>query len=515
MNENTRIAKNSFILYFRLLVTTFVGLYTSRIVMLELGISSYGLYSVVGGVVAMLNVMSTSMISTSNRFLAIELGKKGNGDLNSVFNALLIIHVLFAFILFAIVEIAGIWYVNNFLKIDSGSVSDALFVLHFSTLSAMVSTISIPYQGLLTANEKFNVKAGIDVVSALLSLISVLLLSIYSGNKLRLYSTYIFIIQLVIAVSYYGFVRRDFAKQITWKINRDWRVYKLISSFFGWQLFYVFGSVGARQGGNMIINLFFGTSLNATFSIASKVNEFVYSFVKNLNMAAIPQIMKSYSSGNNDRSLQLVYSLSKLTYFIMLLPTIPILLSIDVILILWLKVVPPLTSIFVVLRVVHGLISCLESGFDAIIDATGRIRFAKIMFSVLFMLTVPLTYFSFSYGFPAYGITVFYIVAEFLYLVFQLFIMKSLAGFSLHRYFVETIIPVLVVTLSLIPFFVLKVFLLNNAVYAILLSVAAFFVAIFVIYFFGMKSQERVYVDVLFAKSYDMIINKFHKIKTK
>lgn len=494
MNENKIIAKNSIILYFRLLITTVIGLYASRIILLELGIENFGLYSIVGGIVAMMNLMNTSMIATSNRYIAVEIGIKQKDNLNKVFNTLLVIHLFFSILLLIIVEFAGVWYVKNYLNVDVTKISDALFVLHISAISAVIGTVIIPFQGLITAHEKFNVRAAIEIISSILNLGVVLLLVFQTGNKLRTYAMYILIVQLIIAMMYYIYCKYKYSKLIKWKINKNKDDYISISKFFSWQLIYVVGSVGSIQGGAIIINLFFGTLLNAAFGVASKVNEFVFSFVRNMNQAAIPQIMKNYSGGNQERSLNLIYKLSKLTFFIMLIPATPIILSIDSILLFWLKEVPKYTSIFIILRIIHGLICCLESGFDATIDATGKIRKTKMIFSILFLSTLPVVYLLFKLGFPPFTITMIYIGAELLFLWTQTKILSTLTDFKMSKYLVETILPVFLVTIFLIPQYFLHNLFGVGLINIISISLISVFLTLITIFYIGLNNEERLII---------------------
>jgi len=503
MSDNRILAKNSIILYFRLLVTMVIGLYAYRIVLLELGADNFGLYAVVGGIVAMLNFLNTTMIATSNRYIAVEIGKGQEGNLNKVFNTLLVIHIFLAVLLIGIIELVGVWYVKNHLNVDLSKIAAALFVLHLSAISAIVATVIVPYQGLITAYERFDVRASIEILNSLLNLGVVMLLWFHSGDKLRAYALYVLIVQISIALIYFIYCRYNYQEMVIWKINREKDDYKGVSQFLGWHLVYVVGSVGAREGGALIMNLFFGTVLNASFAVASRVFEFVFSFVKNLNQAALPQIMKSYSAGNEERSLMLIYQLSKFTFFIMLIPAVPIILSIDTILVLWLKEVPPYTAVFVLLRIVHGLISCLESGFDGTIDATGRIRKTKLFYSIIFLSALPISYLLYCMNFPPYTIAVTYILAELVFLILQTQILANLTEFSLSDYFAKTILPVCLVTLLIMPQYFLRKLFGSGFIPFLSISSVSLVFTITTIYFFGLNSQERAIIKgntVIFPK---------------
>jgi len=254
---------------------------------------------------------------------------------------------------------------------------------------------------------------------------------------------------------------------------------------------YIAGNVGARQGSDLIVNLFFGTVLNAAFAISTKVNDFVFSFVKNLNQAAVPQIIKSYSGGNESRSLTIIYRLSRYTFFIMLIPAVPIILSIDSILVLWLKKVPPFTAWFVVLRIIHGLISCLESGFDAAIDATGKIRRTKITFSVIFLSILPLLYFLYKSGFPPYTVTILFITGEIIFILFQINILKSITEFNLSEYFLKTLMPVFLVVILLLPQYFIRMLGGESFFSLIFISFLSIIITTLTIFIIGLDNWER------------------------
>jgi O-antigen/teichoic acid export membrane protein len=508
MTENKVLFKNSMIMYARLIITTIIGLYASRVVLQELGTDGFGLFTVVGGLVVMLNMLNTTMISTSNRFLAIEIGKAVNSSINKVFNSLLVIHLAFSLVLVLIVELIGVWYVKNYLNIDAAKIQDALFILQVTTIGAVFNTLAIPYQGLITAHEKFNTRAVLEIAQSVLNLLSVSALVLFSDNKLRYYAFFVFVIQLIISVSYFLYCRIVFRKQTAWKFNVEKSDYVEITKFFTWQLVYVGGSVGSNQGGSLIMNHFFGTSLNAAFGVAQRVNEFIFSFVRNLNQVAVPQIMKDFSGGSQQRALQLIYSLSKYTFFIMLIPSIPIILTIDSVLEIWLTIVPPFTAIFIILRIVHGLISCLESGFDANIDASGKIRSTKLFFTVVFLLTLPVIYFIYKAGFAPYYISIVFIVAEVVFLLFQISVLLKITKFKLIDYWKLTLMPVLNVILVLSPLFFIDSFSKNHWTNLITLSMFSISVTCIVIYIVGLNRSEKSILN-------SNVIRYFHKFAKK
>lgn len=500
MSENKRIVKNSIILYARLLITIIIGLYSSRIILLELGVEDFGLYAVVGGIVSLMNLLSTTMVTTSIRFIAVEIGKKENKNPNKIFNSLLLLHITLSLVLLLVAETLGVWYVKNYLNAAIEKIPDALFVLRLSTFAAVIDSIIMPFQGLITVHEKFSFKALIENTHSLLHLGVVFLLIFHTGNKLRAYAMYVLVVHLFVALAYFLYSRLKYAEIVKWKVNRNWNDYKSVSKFFGWQMVYVVGAVGSRQGGAIILNLFFGTALNAAFGIANRVNEFILSFGRNLNQAAVPQIMKSYSGDNQERSLMLIYKLSKFTFFIMLIPGVPILLSIDSILVLWLKEVPKYTASFVVLMMFSGLLISLVNPLDVTIDASGEIGKTKTIYTLLSLSSLPAAYFLFKLKFPPFSITLLVIFAQIIFIAVQARILTTLTNFKISDYFSKTLLPVGIVTLLVLPQFFLRFVFSEGIVNLFLISLISLFLTIITIYLAGLNKEEKMII-------YSIIVN--------
>jgi O-antigen/teichoic acid export membrane protein len=491
MSENKKIAKNSIILYGRLLVTSIIGLYASRLVLKELGVEDFGIYGVVGGIVGMLNFLNSSMIATSNRFIAIELGKTENKNLNKVFNTVVVIHILLGLLIVIFGELIGSWYIINHLNIPFNKVYVALYVLHFSIGTAALATFLVPFQGLLTAHEQFNVKASLEILQSGLHLVLLLFISFIDGNKLENYALLVFLMTVFIFIIYIFYSINNYKEEIKWRFNNSKSDYYEISRFLGWTMFYVLGATGSKQGATLILNSFFGTTLNAANAIASRVFEFVYSFVKNLNQAAVPQIMKNYSAGNQGKSVELIYNLSRFTFFIMFIPTVPLLLSIDTLLKFWLDKVPQFSSVFAILMLIHGLICCLESGFDACIDSTGRIKKTKIIFNIIMMCTLPVLYLLYTLGFPPYILSVVTILAELIFLLFQLQILQTLTSFKIKDYLNKTVSPVSLVVLWTLPQIYIRNFFGQDFFSVLLFTILSVVSTMLVVFQFGLNRNER------------------------
>lgn len=491
-SENKKIAKNTLFLYAKFIITTIISLVISRLVLKALGASDYGLYTVVGGVVAMLNTLGTSMVATSYRFMAVEIGKGTNGNPNKVYNTLVVVHISLAILLLLLGETFGVYYINNYLNITFEKVPDAIFVLHMSLLTTAFSVITIPMNGLIIAREKFLFTSLIETFSAILKLALIVMMMFYDGNRLRYYAVALATIQFLSPLSYQIYCRIKDKEIIKWKINKCKEDYKKLFSFALWILVGAMATIGKVQGAAMIINLFFGTILNAAFGLATQINHAVSSFTATLRQAAVPQIMKSQGNGNEERSMTLVYTISRLSYLSMNIIAIPLLLTIDKILELWLGSPPEFTNIFVIFMIINGMVSNLGAGFDACIQATGQIRKNQIGYSLINLSLLPIIFILYKVGLPPYANVICMVVLTFVVLVFQIHIMKELTSFNVSRYIKMTILPSLTSTLvAVIPLLILKSIWSESNVETIVFFLISIFWTCFSIGLLGLRKEEK------------------------
>lgn len=450
-NSNKRIAFNTVILYAKLIITIVVSFVTSRLVLKALGASDYGLYTVVGGIVSMLNILGTSMVATSYRYMAVEIGKKDKGNPNKVFNTILFIHLILSVLLLLLGETLGVYYVNNYLNVPIDKIPDALFVLRLSLLTAVFVVITVPSNGLIIAREKFLFTSIVETISALLKIVLIVALMHLGGNKLRIYAIFIALCQLLIPVCYQIYCRIKDRETVKWSFNRDWRDYKGIISFTGWILLGAAAVIGQVQGAAIIINHFFGTVLNAAFGLATQVHAAVGQFTGTLCQAFIPQIMKNQES-NEERSLNLVYSISRYSYFMMNILAIPLMLNMRELLVLWLGNPPEYTEIFINYLLINGMIGNLKAGFDASIQATGKIQLNQIGYSIINLLLLPILFVVYKLGCPPYSNVIIMIALTITTVFFQCWIMNRITLFVISDYIRVTLLPALYTTiLTLVP----------------------------------------------------------------
>lgn len=437
MNENKKIAVNSLIIFARLCVVSVISLISSRVVLQALGVSDFGLYNVVGGIVALLNVFNTAMVSTTYRYIAYELGKGADGDTNKVFNTSFAIHAGFASVILVLGLSIGLLYVNNFLNVAPEKLGDARFVFFVSIVTTMISTLFVPYNGLLVAYERFHVPAIIDVIANLVRLGLLFVLLHYGGNRIRLYSLIMLSFIVLQSLLVYLYSYKNFKDVIAFKIQRDGKLYKEMFGFSGWILFGASASVGKTQGSVMIINYFFGTIVNGAYAIATQVEHFIQLFARSLGNAAIPQITKSFSGGDKGRSMRLASYISKYTFVLMSLVAFPVILEMDFLLGVWLKEVPEGASTFSKLIVLGALLSSVGEGIPALVQASGEIKYFQLTLSTLSLLGLPVSILLFHLGYEPYMILVVYCGVSIVAAFVRLYLLKRIINMDI-RFFVKT-----------------------------------------------------------------------------
>ena len=507
--DNKKIVLNTTVLYIKLIINITISFVTSRLILDALGASNYGLYNVVGGVVAMLNTLSTTMVATSYRYMTVELGKE-EGAPNRVYNTIFIIHLILAVFLLIIGETLGVFYVNNYLNIDPSKIPDALFVLHLSLLTTAFVVITVPMNGLIIAREKFLYMSVVDSLSAITKLLLVVLLMYMDGNRLRIYAIILALIQLLSPIAYQIYCRIKDAAVVKWNFNKNIDDYKAVLGFAWWMSLGTVAVMGKLQGAAMIINYFFGTILNAAFGLASQVSNAVSQFTTTLRQAAIPQIMKSQSLGDESRSLTLVYAMSRYSYLCMNIIAIPLLLCMDDLLIIWLGDPPEFTMIFINFMLVSGMFSNLGAGFDATIQATGKVKKNQIGYSLINLALLPIIFILYEFGLPPYINVVVMLFLTVVTLVFQLYIMIELTSFKMKEYVKRTLVPSFLSTaFAFLPLLLLKMLFSHAIIATFLYMVIASLWTCISIYFFGVTKEEKMIMI--------NIINKtvVHKVKSR
>lgn len=470
------------------------GLLTSRYILTNLGVSDFGLYNVVGGIVIILNVINTAMMSTSFRFIAVEMGRDDLSGVNEIFNIAMVVHFSLALLIILLAETFGIFYIHHYLNVEAGRLDDAVFVFRFSVLATVFSILSIPFQSLITAYEKFSVSSSIEIIFSILKLGAAIFLVYYVHNRLRLFAMLISVAGLISALLYFLYSRKVYSSVTAWNFQRNRKRYREMMGFTGWTMLGAGAAVGKIQGAALIINSFFGTILNASFGIASQLNNVLLTFSRNLGQAAVPQIVKSYGSGNSNRTFVLVSYISKYSFFLLLLPAVPILLETDFVLKIWLGEVPSLTKIFCQLMIINGLVDVIGSGIPTAIQATGKIKYFQIILGSLSLLSLPVAYFVFTMKYPPYSILITYIATSLLGVLVMLILLRKLINFDIKNLIRISYLRVFYVSVGVSPLFIIINQFNESAARFILSTTTSVLWLLVVIYFAGLENRERMLI---------------------
>lgn len=446
MNQtnNQRIAKNTLMLYIRMLLSMVVSLYTSRVVLEVLGVEDYGIYGVVGGVVAMFSFLNASMAGSTSRFLTYEMGRGDEQRLKDTFSSALIIHIGIALVVFILAETIGLWFLNNKLVIPDGRMHAAHWVYQLSVLGMFVSVTQVPYNASIIAHEKMDVYAYIELLNVFLKLGIVYLLAIGNFDKLILYALLVLAVNVLIAGTYRFYCVRHYEEsRFVFHINKD--VSKGILSFSLYNLLGNMGSVVNTQGTNFVINMFFGVVYNAAASIATTISGVVTGFASNIMTAFRPQITKSYAQGDIPQFQSLLSWALKAILLVYALIALPVAFSIKELLSLWLIEVPPCAGIFCQLLLVSIFFETARYVVIMGIHATGRVKWVSIFSGISFMLNPFLIYVLYKSGCPVSFAYVSVIFVNVFLLIVNIFILHNNVRSLSVKKVVEPLLQVIIV----------------------------------------------------------------------
>ena len=389
--DKRKLIKNSILLYGRMLLSMLINLYCSRVVLRTLGVVDYGVYDVVGGVVVLFTFFTGPLSASTSRFLTYEIGTQNKTRLNQVLSASILIHLAFALLVCLLTETIGLWFVSNVLVIPPERLSAAFWVLHFSAISIFFSLLQTPFRSDVIAHERMDAFAVISLAEIILKLILVLCLVHVSFDKLITYAFFLSVVSAFACVLYGWFCQARF-EEAQGKRLYDPGVAKELLSFIGWMLTGGISSICTGQGVNMILNVFFGPSLNAARSVAVQVQSALYNFSSNIQQALNPQITITYASHQLDDMHKLVVASSKYTFLFLFILSLPIFCLTPDILTLWLGHYPPYTVEFVRMILVVNLIEALTGALIIANHATGRVKIFQICVEAVNILVFPLSY---------------------------------------------------------------------------------------------------------------------------
>lgn len=503
--NNKLIAKNTLLLYVRMLFMMAVSLYTSRVVLNTLGVSDYGIYNVVGGVVAMFGFINNSMSSATQRYITFALGRGDTDNLKKVFSTALQIHILISALIVILGETIGLWFMYEKMQIPADRMDAAFWVLQCSILSAVVMIVSVPYNADIIAHEKMSAFAYISVLEAVLKLAVVFLLLISSYDRLIFYAFLILAVQVIIRFCYSHYCNKHFEET---KYHKVWdkSLFKEMTGFAGWSILGNLSSVLFGQGLNMLLNVFFGPVVNAARAVSVQVQSAIQQFVGNFQMALNPQITKTYAKGEMEEMHKLMFRSARFSFYLLFFLSLPVLLETEQILTVWLNVVPENTVIFLRIMICISLIFTLSNPLMVANQATGKVRRYQIICGSMQLLILPISYVSLKLDFPAYSVFIVHFIIELITQCIRMILLKPLIGLTMKDYLSNVYSRViLVVVLSVIMPLTIYLNMDNTALRFFLVCIMSFLSVSFIAYRVGLSQKEHEFVKsklILFLKNY-------------
>ena len=396
IQSNSRIAKNTLFLYIRMFVTLVVGLYTSRVILQVLGASDFGLYNVIGGILTMFSMFSSALTIGTNRFLTYAIGERDYQKLEKIFSMALYLHILLAVIILVLLETIGLWFLNTQMNIPEGRENAAFWVYQFTILAFVLGFIQVPFQACIVSHERMNIYAYISVFEVVMKLLIVISLKYVDFDKLILYASLIFILNIITVVIYNIYCQRHFC-ECRFKIKWDTTIAKQFTSYSGWNLVGGSQTFFTNEGVNILLNIFCGTVVNAARGLAMNVNNYVLQFINNFQMAANPQIIKLYAAKDYNSLFRLVINNCRLAEYLYLMIAIPAFIEIKYLLYLWLGDYPYYTPIFVQIILIQSALTPLNTPVAMIVHATGKMKWLSIA-SLGLLAIFPISYFILKAG---------------------------------------------------------------------------------------------------------------------
>lgn len=503
MSENRRIAKNTLLLYLRMLLVMFVGLFTSRIVLRELGVTDYGLFNVVGGIVGMLSFINGCAAGATSRFLTFALGQRRRGEATSpennydyreTFSTAFFIHLALAFVIVFLGETVGIWYFNNKLVIPEGREYAALWVYQLSVFSVFVGFTQVPYGASVIAHEKMGVYAYVGIVEVALKLLNAYLLIISPWDKLIYIAIWSFCVSTGIALFYRVYCVRLFGDSCRLRWVFKPALYRQLLSYSGWDLIGCFGAVARGQGVNLMLNAFFGPAVNAARAVVAQVENALESFTGNFLTAVRPVVIKHYAAGDIHRMLDLVYASAKFSTLLYAALAIPLIIESGQILRLWLGTPPDYTVAFLRIVLFHFIWVQINKCLIIAVHAVGDVRRLNLIAGSKIFVELPVAYILLKLGCPPISTLIVLMVGSFVGMALDVVVIKwNLRQFAVHHFVWQVLVPIVLLLvvptcLAVATGFAIKIW----DFFHLVVVCAVFWASLLpIVYFFGFTPELR------------------------
>ena len=506
--SGSHIAKNTFFLYIRTIVSIAINLFTVSLLWNALGVENYGIYNVVGGIVQMFAFLNAAMIASSQRFISFELGRGDMRRLRSTFSMSITVHVHLAAVVLVLAETIGLWFLNNKLNIPANRIFSANVVYQCSILSFLVSIISVPYNACIVAHEHMKVFGYYGILDVVLKFIAVIILTLVSFDRLIVYAVLLLVVSVTMRVIYGIYCTRHF-EECRFIRERDPNLMHDMFSFAGWSFIGSMGYSVRDQGINILLNMFFNVTVNAAKGIANQIGGVINGFASNFTMALNPQITKRYAAGDINSMISLVYTGCKYALLLLAVIVIPVVISAKETLHLWLGEVAPYTVGFVRLVLALALIESVISPITTSLQATGRIRTFQIVISIIMILNIPASWIALHI--IDYPLVVMYVscIMSIIGVAVRLILLHSMIPISYRNFITKVLLRALpAIFISGVAAYNLYSHFASDLLGIVAFATLSIFISIATMYLLALDSYERSLVNQQIKRLATLLNNK-------
>lgn len=489
-DNSTRVAKNTGIMFGRMILLVGLGLFTSREVLCILGVSDFGVYNLVGTIVVMFSFLQNALNNATSRYITYDLGRGDTSQLNKTFSMSVNSEVLLAIVIVILTESVGPWFIEYKLNIPEGRRFAAHCVFQISLLNCLIGLIRTPFNSTIIAHERFDYFAYSSIIEAAAKLIIVYMLTISSIDKLITYALLQTAVSIAIFLWMLIYCRHHF-QETHYKYYWDMSMLKALSKYSGLSLLVNMVDMAVIQSFGIFFNLFSGVVANAAMGIANQVNSQLNNFLGNFSQSYRPQIIKSYASGDKQYFMNLLFSAGKMAYFLYFALAFPIMLNIDYLLHLWLEQVPQNTGLFVCLIIGYTLLDSFSEPLWCSVHATGNLKVHQLLMGGIKLMNIPISYCLLKMGMPVYIVLVVYVAMNLLCTTTRIWWMTHLINLNASAYCREVIWNIVKVTAISVPVPLITNILCPNRLFNLFVTTLVFFIIyVFTVYKLALNQKE-------------------------
>lgn len=490
MADSRLIFKNTLFLAVRMPLALTLGLYTSRVILEQLGVVDFGIYAVIAGFILLMSFFNSAISSSIQRFMNFEIARNGGKDMRHVFAAGCLCIVLVTVCFLVVAEAAGYWFIEYKMSVPPEKLADARIVFQLALVVAVIELFRCPYHVLILSYEKMNFYAWYSILDATLKLVMALCLCLFGKNKLVVYVCMLIVIALIINSAFVFYCRKHF-KNVGFSLRAPIAKVKEILGFIGWNTMTSVSDLAYQQGSSIILNIFFGVSYNATLGLTNQVKQGVTNLTRNVQVASVPQIQQTFASAEYDDFKMLVARISRISFFLMLFMGLPIVVNAGVLLDFWLTVLPPDIITFIMLVIAFCMVDSLTGPLWTSMQASGKLKLYQPLISVIWLMYLPAAYIAFKCGMPARWIIILQVIFDCVILFVRIIFAKIYCGIGFGFYFKDVVLPIIKVALvAAVPTYALGLLLDGAPKFFITSTVSCLLVGT-AIYFFGLVGNER------------------------